>query len=159
MSSDLTQISPSHRRKFTGRARVTLTAVSLMSFLGGWNLIARLENQTAQAGSIPLKPPSLPTSTLPTPAAWPTVQPLAEIPPIPTLVPTRTTWPTTGAGLQSDQTGQEKFTGAPAPVTLAPLPALAPLPTLAPLPPLPALPPPPPPPAPAGGGGNNSGGS
>ena len=37
------------RAKFTGSARITLAAVSVAGFVGGWNLIARLEEKEAQA--------------------------------------------------------------------------------------------------------------
>jgi hypothetical protein len=78
---------------------------------------------------------------------------LADVPPIPTLIPTLTT-----AGQPIGDTPPEgaavENIAAPAPIQIAPLPTLAPLPEM----PAPPPPPPPPPPAPVSGG-NQSGGS
>lgn len=156
MNSDVTRISPGrkNRRKFTTSTKVTVTALSVLSFIGGWDLIARLENQDAQADALPSTPaPALSPTAISLPATpWPTIPPLAELPPIPTLLPTLTTFGQIDASIQPLR-GGDSSVGR---IELAPLPVLAPLPTLAPLPPMPA---PPPPPAPAGGGGNRSGGS
>ena len=69
------------RVKFTTSAKVTLAAMSVMGFIGGWDLIARLESSDAQAG------PQIPDDLLPalrpvtepaiTPTPWPTIPPLA----------------------------------------------------------------------------------
>lgn len=122
--------------KLTHSSRISLTALSLLGLLGGWNMIARLEKQEVQADeSTPLPLPVVgPTSIPPSPTPWPTVQPLAELPPIPTLVPTLTTQ------------GQNAVNLAPLPLISLPTPVA--LPTLAPLPALPTPPPPPPPPPP-----------
>jgi hypothetical protein len=147
------------RAKFTNSAKVTLAALSVMGFIGGWDLIARLDtNREAQAsGNLPpASPPANEPVIIPTP--WPTIPPLAELPLIPTLAPTHTT----AGQMASTQPGSQGDTLAipqdNAPAQIAPVPTLAPLPTMAPLPTLP--PPPPPPPAQTwNGGGNFSGGS
>lgn len=134
-------------KKLTNSARVTMTALSLIGFVGGWNMIGRLESGQAQAEEQPATPalPS-PTATMtPSPTAWPTVSPLAEIPPVPTLMPTFTTFEQGDA----DVLTREQAGDSTAPVTnLAPLSIVAPFPTLAPLPDMPTPPPPPPPPVP-----------
>lgn len=139
--------------KFTGGAKVTITALSLLGFVSGWNLIARVEAGEAQAGepaATPLPGPPPVTSlsdTLPTP--WPTIAPLPELAPIPTLVPTLTT---NGAITNQAQPALDTLDLAPV--------QLSPLPTMAPLPPMPEAPPPPPPPPPMPAGGwQQSGGS
>ncbi|MCB0227016.1 MAG: hypothetical protein KDI02_25180, partial [Anaerolineae bacterium] len=81
-----TMISYPKRRKLTHKTRLALSALSLAGFLGGWNLIGRLENQTVQAEEPPTPTPS-PTPTA-TPTRWPTIIPLSDAPPIPTLRPT-----------------------------------------------------------------------
>lgn len=142
--------------KFTTTGKITLTAVSVIGFIGGWNAIARLENQQAQASEATLSPLPVLTPAAAIPAAptpWPTVSPLAALPPIPTLAPQFST--------TDVQTGSQAVAGAsPANrVQMAPL-QLAPLPTLAPLPAVPQAPPPPPPlPPPPAGGWATSGGS
>ncbi len=140
--------------KFTTGARVTLAALSLLSFIGGWNLIARQEAPAAQADDpvLPPTPTPGPAPVAPLPTPWPTLPPLADIPPVPTLIPTRTHSSPSGA-VRGDVTEKSEAT-----IKSAPLPALAPLPTLAPLPEMPVAPPPPPP-AVNFGGGNQSGGS
>lgn len=139
--------------KFSGGAKITLTALSLFGFVSGWNVIARMEASEAQAGELAATPPSSsppPVSslgdTVPTP--WPTIPALPELKPVPTLVPTLT------------GNGGLNLTVQPAvKVELAPV-QLAPLPTMAPLPPMPEAPPPPPPPPPMPAGGwQQSGGS
>jgi hypothetical protein len=139
---------PNRKRvKFTGSARVTLAALSVISFVGGWDLIARLDNQEAQASPKNL---NLPQNQSPQPTPWPTIAPLTNLPPIPTLIPTQTA--SQVAGLPAENTAPMQPVSVP---TLAPLPALAPLP---PMPELPALPPP----VAAqtwNGNGNHSGGS
>ena len=149
-----------NRATFTTSAKVTVAALSVMGFIGGWDLIARLDRgQEAQAsGNLsPASPPATEPIIIPTP--WPTIPPLAELPPIPTLAPSRIT----AEQMASPQPGSQGDTLAvpqdSAPAQLAPVPTLAPLPALS---PLPTLPPPPPPPAPApawSGNGNFSGGS
>lgn len=124
------------RTKLTTGGKITLTAFSLMGFIGGWNLIAHLDKPTAQADELPPRPASSPV--LPAPTPWPTVPPLVDRQPVPTLLPTRTI-------LGADQP-PVSFKPEVQPVQIAPLPTLAPLPALAPLPELPAAPPPPPPP-------------
>ena len=151
MSNDKTVIRRAPA-KFTGSARVTLAAISLIGFVGGWNLIARVENQEAQADTSPT-PPVLPTpSTLamPTPTPWPAIAPPPELSPVPTL-----------RSIGNSVANLVPET-APNPVTsleIAPV-QVAPLPTMAPLPPVPDAPPPPPPPPPMPADGwQNSGGS
>jgi hypothetical protein len=148
------------RAKFTNSTKVTLAALSVMGFIGGWDFIARLDsNKEAQAsspnaGNLPLaSSPAAEPIIRPTP--WPTVPPLAELAPIPTLVPTRTIDGQVPGSLGDTLAVRQDN----APAQIAPIPTLAALPTLAPLPTLPP-PPPPPPPAPTwNGGGNFSGGS
>lgn len=119
-------------KKFTGGAKVTLTALSLLGFFSGWNVIGRMENKETLAARPSTTPSAGPAFSLPvsTPTPWPTIAPLADIPPIPTL-----------------QSGLAKSTGGwqPAPVDIAanivPTPlSLEPLPTFAPLPPMPSIP-------------------
>jgi len=144
------------RMKFTGGAKVTLAALSMIGFVGGWDLIARLDKQEAQAS--PPSPAGSENRLMePSPTPWSTIPPLAEIPPIPTLAPAQAAI-SPGDSLQSNR--QNDSLASAAPVQMAPVPTLAPLPALAPLPPMPKLPPPPPPPAQTWtGGGNSSGGS
>jgi hypothetical protein len=132
--------------KFTAAGKMTLTAVSLIGFIGGWNVIARLENQPAQAA--PANPVPAPIIT-PTPAgvtAWPTISPLPAVPPIPTLA------------LSSSDAARAPEVNVGQVLELAPV-DLAPLPTLAPLPDLPQAPPPPPPVVLPAGNWNQSGSS
>ena len=120
-------------KKFSGSAKVTLTAVSLLGFVGGWNVIARLESQKAESNP-PLDDPAtaqvniLPVSTA---TPWPTIAPLVDIPPIPTLNPSLTTMK---EDLQPVVAGNVTYRGAPTSVSLKPLP------TFAPLPPMPTIP-------------------
>lgn len=145
-----TMISIPKRKKLTPNARLALGALSLAGFLGGWNVIGRVENQAAQADVLPTSTASPPPTAAPT--RWPTIIPLSDAPPIPTLRPTLTTAtiPLPDASLSGSKLDLPTF-------DLAPLPTLAPMPTLAPLPEMPA-PPPPPPPAPSSPG-RRSGGS
>jgi len=140
------------RTVLTNSAKVTLTAASILSFIGGWNLIARLEHREAQANeSDPnshLPAVTMPTSARTSPTRWPTISPLAEVPPIPTLVPTLT--PVGQFGTPVRPAGQNESVDGISGVPIQ----IAPLPTLAPLPELPALPP-----ALPAGGGHRSGGS
>jgi hypothetical protein len=141
------------RAKFTGGAKITLAAAGILSFVGGWNLIARVEQKDVQASE---PPAPVPGATLPpaTPTPWPTIPPLVDLPAIPTLVPTLTT---AGFPVVESNNPDDENEG----VQAAPLPTLVPLPTLAPLPVLqaPVPPPPPPMPAPSSGSQNQSGGS
>lgn len=131
-----TMISYPKRKKLTYNARLALSALSLAGFLGGWNVIGRLENQTAQAEALPSPTPSsTPTAS---PTRWPTIIPLSDAPPIPTLRPTLTT-----ANASLPDASLSDLNVVLPDIDLAPLPALAPLPTLAPLPEMPAPPPPP----------------
>jgi hypothetical protein len=152
------------RAKFTNSAKVTLAALSVMGFIGGWDLIARLdrikEAEASSSNTVTLPPTSPPAAELiirPTP--WPTITPLPELSAIPTLVPTRTSAGQTASTRPSSQGDTLTVRQDKAPAQIAPVPTLDPLPTLAPLPTMP--PPPPPPPAPTwnGGNGNFSGGS
>ena len=119
-------------KKFTGGAKVTLTALSLLGFFGGWNIIGRMENQETLAAQPSDTPSSGPAYALPvlTPTPWPTIAPLADIPPIPTL--------------QSRLTisgGSWQPAVADIAVNIVPTPlSLEPLPTFAPLPPMPSMP-------------------
>jgi len=156
MSQDATIVSKRRKpAKFTTSARLTLTAFSVMGFIGGWNIIGRLEKQ-ANPTDEPAPAPSplpwpTPASASVSPTPWPAIQPLGKLPPIPTLEPAFTN------GGQPAQTGTQLDTPTSSSVQFAPIPTLAPLPALEPLPTIPA-PPPPPPPMPAGGR-NQSGGS
>lgn len=155
MSQDATIVSKRRKpAKFTTSARLTLTAFSVMGFIGGWNMIGRMEKQ-ANPPNEPAPTPSplpgpTPASASVSPTPWPTIRPLGQLPPIPTLEPAFTN------GGQPAQLGTQLDTSTSSPVQFAPIPTLAPLPALEPLPTIPA--PPPPPPIPAWGG-NQSGGS
>ncbi|HMR64511.1 MAG TPA: hypothetical protein PKE64_10920 [Anaerolineae bacterium] len=144
-----TQAKPKRKPQNLGHsARITLTALSLLGFVGGWNLIGRAEQQQAQASEPVATPlPPLPPTATPPPTPWPAIPPLE----IPTMVPTLTTTGLFDPALLPEITLDQA--GLP-PLDLAPLPGLAPLPTLAPLPDLPAPPPPPPPPPPSRSGGS-----
>jgi hypothetical protein len=128
--------------KFTASGKITLTAVSLIGFIGGWNMIARLENHPAQAAPVNVTP-----QPVITPAAratiWPTIAPLPELSPAPTLA-LNLSGEIGGLAVNVDQG-----------VKLTPV-ELVPLPTLAPLPELPQAPPPAPV-APAGNWGQSGG--
>jgi len=131
----------------TAGAKTLLAAFSMLGFIGGWNAIARLEWQDVQADE-PSQPTITPTSTSirPTPTPWPTIPPLAKIPPIPTLSPALITVGQAANPVQAGLPDSGPGVGeANAFVQTAPLPTPAPLPTLAPLPPMPELLPPPPP--------------
>lgn len=157
MSTNVAKISRRKQTKLTGGVKVTLAALSVMSFIGGWDLIARLEQTKEAKAGEPDLPPSPAIAVNPTPTPWPTIAPLVEFSAIPTLVPTVVGQ---GTGSASPTGGQEPVTArqdAPA-FQVASMPTLVPLPTLAPLPAMPA-PPPPPPSSGGGGGGHRSGGS
>ena len=152
MSTDETRIRRAPP-KFTGSAKVTLAAFSLIGFVGSWNLIARVEDRQAKANELPpppLAPAIAPVVIAPMPTPWPTVAPLPELQAIPTL-----------RSVANPAIGAAPATEINPVITLdiAPI-QLAPLPTMAPLPPMPDAPPPPPPPPPMPAGGwQNSGGS
>jgi hypothetical protein len=162
MSMNVSKSSRRKQTKLTGGVKVTLAALSVMSFIGGWDLIARLERTKEAKASGPDLPSSSLSAVNPTPTPWPTIAPLPEFAVIPTLVPTLVSQ---AAGSLSPTGSQGSVTaGQNSPVfQIAPLPTPAPLPTLAPLPVMPAPPPPPPPPQPpssgSGGGSHRSGGS
>jgi hypothetical protein len=151
--------SPKPKRtpaKFTASAKVTVAALSMMGFMGGWNLIARVDSQKSQANAAPPPPvavPQNPVAAMPQLPALPPIAPLPEIRPVPTLMP-----------LISPYGDLPAVEAQPiAKLDLAPV-QVAPLPTMASLPPMPDMPPPPPPPPPApaplpAGGWQNSGGS
>jgi len=143
-------------KKFTGSGKVVVAALSTLTFLGGWNITAQLENQGDPVENTPpvsvAQGNTLPIAVSPTP--WPSIAPLAELPPVPTLVSTLTSATNTGNNSGSTVTVPE--TSNLAPVQIAPLPTLAPLPDMPALPTPPPLPPPPPMPA---GGWAQSGGS
>jgi hypothetical protein len=119
-------------KKFTGGAKVTLTALSLLGFFGSWNAIGRMENPEILVTQPPENPNPGPALTLSisTPTPWPTLAPLADIPPIPTLQSNQMT----PAG-----SWQSATTDIAAKIVSAP-PGLEPLPTFAPLPPMPSIP-------------------
>ncbi len=145
--------SPARRkpRKFSGQAKTIVSAAAVTALIGGWNLIAHLDN--AQATDMAPQPAQNDAAVLqeihlntPTPSPWPTLAPL-QIAAIPTLAP-RTALPDGGVSLA--QAGNVQL---PAMALLAPLPDLAPLPSM------PSLPPPPSSGGGGGGGGNNGGGA
>lgn len=142
------------RSKLTNRSRVVLATASLLSFVGGWNLIGRIDNELEQAqpSATPLSGSGVPNVSA-SPTLWPPVPPLVDIPPVPTLLPALTISGQVEAALSQ--------AGAPDRTTfqMAPLPTPISLPTLAPLPELPAPPPLPPSPPGWASGGNHSGGS
>lgn len=130
--------------KFTGSAKVTLAALSVTGFIGGWNVIGRLEAQEEKPAPTP---PPQPVLTLPTPIPLPPIVPLPDIAPVPTL-----------AG-QSIEIPRDSIPSKETNLTLPALAEIAPLPTLAPLPPMPQPPPPPPAPVWNNSQPNQSGGS
>lgn len=118
---------------------MTLAALSLLGFLGGWDTVARFTSRQTKPDNPPPSPVYRQAPVVPTP--WPTIAPLPTLPPVTPLA--------SDLGLPI---------GSDLPL-MAGVPQLAPLPTLAPLPPLPAPPPLPAMPVIAAGGGNHSGGS
>jgi hypothetical protein len=159
MSTNVTRISRRRPPRLTGGIKATLAALGVITFVGGWNGIARLEQAKEAQASEPSPLPAPLVASNPTPTPWPAIPPLPEFPPIPTLAPTPAgQWvdATSPAGEQGTTlAGQNE----PA-FQVAALPTLAPWPALAPLPSMPAPPPPPPPPpSSSGGGGHRSGGS
>lgn len=140
--------------KFTATGKITVTALSLMGFIGGWNVIARFNHSTAQANEPAQLPAASRPTERPTATPWPTIAPLATLPPLPTLEikPTALNQPGSSA----------PAAGPAVKIELAPI-QLAPLPTLAPLPAVPAAPIPltplPAPPASSSSGSHRSGGS
>lgn len=155
------KITPSHK--------LTMGALGMLTVVGGWNIIGRMESSNSASDSVVEGVPSpMPTPIPASPTPWPTIQPLSKIPrlefePLPTLA----AWDPNLNGKNGTVAEQEATAGS---FDLAAVPSAAPLPTLAPLPTIPEyVPPPPPPPAPAkvaskpssnsGGGGNVSKGS
>jgi hypothetical protein len=141
--------SPARRkpRKFSRQAKTIVSAAAVTALIGGWNLIAHLDN--AQATDAMPQPVQNDAAVLqefhlntPTPNPWPTLAPL-QFAAVPTLAP-RTALPSGGV-TSAAQAGSVQL---PAMALLAPLPDLAPLPSM------PSLPPPPN----GGGGGSNNGG-
>ncbi|MFN2136642.1 MAG: hypothetical protein ACK2UK_11850 [Candidatus Promineifilaceae bacterium] len=154
--------------KLSSSGKVTLSALSLLGVVAGWNIVANQE-RTAAAGESALSeaPTAAPTSVRPTSTPWPAIPPLNQKPrlaiePLPTLAVTLMEQELPMLAGQTDS--ETTMSGG-----LAAMPSVAALPTLAPLPTLPEyVPPPPPPPPPAqvasnsgggGGGGNKSKGS
>lgn len=135
--------------RFDGAAKTVVSALAATTLLGGWNLIAHLDNAQADAkadGAASVTSTVSPTATKPAsppPLRLPTLAPLT-IASVPTLQPA----PDLAQPRAAAMTNPVVFSAAE-------LPALAPLPTLAPLPSLPNLPPPS---APSGSGSNNNGG-
>jgi len=111
-------------QKFTSEAKITITALSLLGFVGGWNLIAHSENQVQASSDV--------NSTQNNIISWPSLAPLPEIPAVPTLVPLEMTF-------EIDDYEIDEIQQMVLP-EIAPLPTLAPLPTPAPLPELPPMP-------------------
>ncbi len=137
-------------RKFGRQAKTIVSAAAVTALIGGWNLIAHMDN--AQATDAAPQPAQNDAAVLqaihlhtPTPSPWPTLAPLT-IDAIPTLA-TRAALPNAGAALTARSGG----------VQLPAMAVLAPLPDLAPLPSMPSLPPPPSGGS-GGGGSNNNGG-
>lgn len=143
--------------KFSGGAKTTLAALSVISFFGGWNIVAHVDGKNAQAAPEPAPPePVVQTmpAVVPTSTPWPDIAPLPELPPIPTLAPLATAGQANGiAPAAANPVNLSPQTT----MQLAPMPAPAPLPTLAPLPAMPAMPQLPPPPVFNGGGGKSGG--
>jgi len=158
--------------KVTGSAKITLAALSVATFVGGWNLIAHLEDKTVPAQEpAPIPPTSTPfpissAPVAPTSTPWPTVAPLPTLPPIAIQNPALPLDIQIAAPAVNIESVPAQVNSQIAPQTaprlaprIAPLPTLAPLLTLAPLPAMPAPPPPPPPVIWNGSAGNRSGGS
>lgn len=113
--------------KLSGTSRILMTTLSLGAFIGGWNLIARLEGNTQDISAAPPVTPT-PAATRITvgPSLWPTIEPLPALPPVPKVAPLSKE--RLAALLQADS-----FTGIQAtisePVAPVILPEPAPLPT------------------------------
>jgi len=145
MSTDTTIISRRKRQEFTVGAKVTLTALTVMGFIGTWNIIARVESRAAPANEMPpeaLPAPAqaaIPIRLMPTP--WPTIPALTELPPIPDL--------NSDSIIFGQSPGTILLEGETLPVTetmvdfaeIAPIPTLGPLPVLEPIAPFPEIPP------------------
>jgi len=158
-----TTTRPTKRKpsRFGASAKTAVSMVAAAALLGGWNLVAHLDNAQADTQADPLTTLSSTSLTVApvaaiqsrtTPRALPTLAPLT-IAPVPTLkiAPGCVQPADAAAGVAA--------------LALPDLPALAALPTLAPLPSMPNLPPPPPPSSSGDGsnhgnaGGVSSGGS
>jgi hypothetical protein len=163
MRTDTTIISRRKRQEFTVGAKVTLTALTVMGFIGTWNIIARMESRAALADEMPPEALPAPAQTaIPirlTPTPWPTIPALTELP----LIPDLNTEPKAFFG-PSPETVQLAGGGVPATETrvdfaqIAPIPTLGPLPALEPIAPFPEIPRPSNPNA-AASNGHHSGGS
>jgi hypothetical protein len=152
--------------KISTSGKVTISALSALSLIGGWSIIGNLEHNaaaneiTGDEVSVPM-----PTAVRPSPTPWPTIQPLAQVPRL-ELEPLPTLPPRAELGETAALPGEESE-GTAGVVNLSAAPSAAPLPTLAPLPAMPEyVPPPPPPPSMTdanpssnGGGSNQSKGS
>jgi len=125
------------RSKFTTSSKVTLSALSIMSFFGGWNVIGHLAQKPVKADE-PATPLPAPMNTA---TPWPTLSTQVDLAPIPTMFPTLTR----PEPLNLPDLPQIDLNALPA--AIAPIPTLAALPPLAPLAPMPTMAPPPPMPA------------
>jgi hypothetical protein len=144
-----------HPRKIGDGFKATVIALSLMSLVVAWDLVARRDAATALAKTGTTSASPTPTPQ-PTATPWPTLTPLPALAPVPTLPPISGVLT---AGVTAD-TRPAVENVAVASVNIAPPPSLPEMPTLAPLPEMPAPPPPPPPSkGDRGGGGGGGGGS
>lgn len=161
MSTDTTIISRRKRQEFTVGAKMTLTALTVMGFIGTWNIIARLESQAAANEVVPEALPAPAQTTVPIRLAstpWPTIPPLTELPPMPDLNSTLMTFEQSPGTVPLEQGAVPATKPLVDLAEIAPIPTLGPLPTLEPIPPFPEIPPLSNPIA-ATGNGHHSGGS
>jgi uncharacterized membrane protein YgcG len=135
-------------QRFGGAAKTAVSIAAVATMIGGWNLVAHLDNAQADEADASAAPTPAQVSIAldaaqPTQIAFPTLAPLV-IAPVPTL--------RAAPGVLQPV---ERVAGDGMP-TLSDLSVLAPLPTLAPLPAMPELPPPPPAPSRSSNGGSQS---
>lgn len=140
---------PKPPAKLTAPTKLLIGALSVSAFIGGWGVIGWQEGETAPTQQPIAQPPTAQPNLLRVTATpWPTIAPVAVLPPIPTVAPLS---PLRTAGINRTDAPATDLTVAPALNLAVSMPSLAPLPAM-------PAPPPPPPSSNSDGGGGNSGG-